>query len=209
MSSSTETGRAAETSVPLHPLLAQRWSPRAFDATAEVRDAQLAALFEAARWAPSWGNSQPARYVVGRRGDDTFELIRSTLSRGNSWAASASALVVGVAKSVGDEGDPLPYHAYSLGLATQNLVLQAVSDGLVAHQMAGFDAERARELLGVPDGFDPWVAIAVGTLGDAAELSESLQRKENASRVRNDLADLVFTAGWRNPVFPGDGTVRN
>ncbi|QGK68357.1 nitroreductase [Allosaccharopolyspora coralli] len=204
MSSSIETGRAAETSVPLHPILAQRWSPRAFDATAEVTDAQLAALFEAARWAPSWGNSQPARYVLGRRGDATFELIRSTLSRGNSWAGSASALVIGVAKSVGDEGDPLPYHAYSLGLATQNLVLQAVDEGLVTHQMAGFDADRARELLGIPDGFDPWVAIAVGTLGEVADLPESLQRKENAPRNRHDLAELVFTGDWQNPVFPGD-----
>src|SRR5438128_2744262 len=107
---STVVAKPADSSVPLHPLLAERWSPRALDAAVELTDRQYIALFEAARWAPSWGNTQPARYIAGRRGEDTFDRIHGTLSRGNrGWTAPAAALAIGVTRTLDDEGEPMPY----------------------------------------------------------------------------------------------------
>ncbi|RCW40273.1 nitroreductase [Halopolyspora algeriensis] len=194
--------KPADTSVPLHPLLAERWSPRGLDPDVELTDKQFTALFEAARWAPSWGNTQPARYIAGRRGDETFTRIHETLSRGNhGWAANAAALAIGVAQLVNDEGETMPYGEYGLGLASENLVLQAVSEGLVAHQMAGFDREAARTAFAVPDGFEPLVAIAVGGQGPIENLPEKLQEKESAPRLRKSLSEIVFSGSWGSPTF--------
>jgi nitroreductase len=198
----TGLAKPADSSVPLHPLLAERWSPRALDPAVELTDRQFTALFEAARWAPSWGNTQPARYIAGRRGDDTFERILGTLSRGNrGWAASAAALAIGVTQMVNDDGEPLPYGEYGLALASQNLVLQAVAEGLVAHQMAGFDRSVARSEFAIPDGFEPLVAIAVGSQGLIDALPERLRDKEVAPRSRHPLSELVFTGTWGSALF--------
>lgn len=195
-----ETGlvsKPTDSSVPLHPLLEQRWSPRSFEPATELSDAQFTALFEAARWAPSWGNTQPAHYIAGQRGEPTFDRIFSTLTRGNkSWAEPVSALVIGVAQAVNDEGEPMPYGEYGLGLATQNLVLQAVAEGLVTHQMAGFDREATRAEFAIPAEFEPLVAIAIGRQGPADALSDRLQEKEHAPRSRKDLSDVVYTGSW-------------
>ena len=194
--------KPADSSVPLHPLIAERWSPRALDPSVELTDAQFTALFEAARWAPSWGNTQPARYIAGRRGEDTFARIHGTLSRGNhGWTQPAAALAIGVARTLDDDGEPLPYGEYGLGLASQNLVLQAVAEGLVAHQMAGFDREKARAEFAIPEDFEPLVAIAVGGLGSPEGLPERLQQKEAAPRSRLPLEALVFTGTWGNGLF--------
>lgn len=201
----TEDGhhrKPADSAVPLHPLLAERWSPRSLDPSAELTDRQFTALFEAARWAPSWGNTQPARYLAGRRGDAAFERIRGTLSRGNhGWTGPAAALAIGVVRTTDDAGESLPYAEYGLALATQNLVLQAVAEGLVAHQMAGFDREAARTGFGIPAGFEPLVAIAVGGPASPDALDGRLREKELAPRSRLGLDEIVFSDGWGKPVF--------
>lgn len=193
--------KTADSSVPLHPLLAARWSPRALDPAVSVTDRQFTALFEAARWAPSWGNTQPARYIAGRRGEDTFDRIHETLSRGNhGWAGSAAALAIGVAR-ISEDGEAFPYGEYGVGLATQNLVLQAVAEGLVAHQMAGFDRQAVRAEFDVPSEFEPVVAIAVGGKASAEALPGKLREKENAARARKSLAELVFAGTWGDSAF--------
>lgn len=182
-----------------HPLIEQRWSPRWLDPSFEVTDQQLVAMLEAARWAPSYGNSQPARYIVGKRGDPTYAHIFESLSRRNqSWAHSASALMVAVAMTVNAKGD-LPLWEYGVGLATENLVLQAVAEGLVAHQMGGFNAEAVRVLFQLPAEAKPIVAIAVGKLGDRAAIPEDLQERELAPRKRLPLSEIAFTGEWGKP----------
>lgn len=190
-----------DTSVPLHDLLSTRWSPRALDPTAELTDDQLRALFEAARWAPSWGNTQPARFIVGRRGDETFGKIVETLTRGNlRWAPTASVLILGLALTELEEGKPMPYAEYGLGLAAQNLVLEAVNQGLVAHQMGGFSRPGAKAVFSLPDTVDPVVVIAVGKLADPADADPELLERDARPRTRKPLAELVFTE-WDKPAF--------
>jgi nitroreductase len=193
--------KTADTSVEVAPLIAARWSPRALDPTAEITDAQLRALLEAARWAPSYGNTQPARYLVGRRGDDTFTRIYGVLNSGNkAWTHAASVLLLGTVVLRNDKGD-IPLTEYGLGLASENLVLQAVAEGLVAHQMSGFDPDAARQVFALPDDVRPIVAIAVGRPGDPDQLDERRRARELAPGTRLSLGEIAFTGEWGRPAF--------
>lgn len=185
---------------PVHPLIAARWSPRALDPVAEVDESALEALFESARWAPSFGNTQPAVYLLGRRGDATFRRILAVLTPANQrWAGSAAALIIGVAATSNAKG-PLPYAEYGLALATENLVLQAVAEGLVAHQMAGFDRVAARDAFAIPADHDPLIAVAVGRLAPQ-ELGGEYAERDHRPRRRKPLSELA-RAEWDRPAFP-------
>ena len=194
--------KPAETSAPLADLIAERWSPRALDETADVTWDQVRALLEAARWAPSFGNTQPARYVVGLRGDDTYQRILATLTaRNQAWAHRAGALIVAVMVTRNEKGE-VPYAEYGLGLASQNLVLQAVAEGLVAHQMAGFDADAVAREFDLPDDAVPRVAIAVGTQADPSVLGdERAVHRERSVRRRLPLPEVAFTGTWGKAAF--------
>ena len=202
LSSLRDVEKPADTSVEVLPVIAARWSPRALDPAADVTDAQLRALLEAARWAPSYGNTQPARYLVGRRGDDTFTRIYGVLNSGNkAWTHTASVLLLGAVVLRNSKGD-IPLTEYSLGLASENLVLQAVAEGLVAHQMGGFNAETARVLFQLPEDAVPVIVIAVGRLGDRATIPDDLKDWELRERERLPLAETAFSGEWGSPAFP-------
>lgn len=182
----------------LHPLLAARRSPWSLDEHAEVTDRQLAAVLEAARWAPSNGNTQPWRFIVGRRGDAVFGKIYDVLRpRNRSWAGRAGVLLLGVYDLGGDR--PLRHAQYDLGQAVAHLSVQATHEGLVVHQMAGFDPDAAREAFGIPEGFVPFVAVAVGHLGDPGALPEDLAAKQSRPRRRRPLAETAF-GEWGVPL---------
>jgi len=181
-----------ERAVPLHPMIAARWSPRGLDPSAEITEPQLWSLFEAARWAASSGNLQPYRYLAGRRGSATFDRIFGVLKpRNQRWAGAASALVLGVAVLADDSGRPIPYGVYDLGQATAQLALQAVALGLVAHQMAGFFPDAARAEFGLPPNHQPTVAMAIGRLGSPDGLPEDLRARESRPRARRPLTETV------------------
>jgi nitroreductase len=197
----TNTDKAAETSVPVHPIIAARWSPRALDPDGQVGDAALRAMLEAARWAPSYGNTQPARYLVGRRGDDTYARIFELLSRRNKgWAWPAAALMLCCMVTTNEKGT-LPLPEYGAGLASENLVLQAVAEGVVAHQMGGFDKQAAKVVFELPAGVEPLAVIAVGTLGPPELLDDERRARELAPRKRIPLSELAFTGEWGKPAF--------
>jgi nitroreductase len=193
---------AADSSAPLHPLIAARWSARGLDPTATVTDVQIRSLFEAARWAASSGNLQPYRYLVGQRGSPTYERIFGVLKpRNQRWAGAAAALVLGVAVTADDTGRVMPYGVYDLGQATAQLALQAVADGLVAHQMAGFFPDAARVEFGLPANHEPTVVVAIGRLGSPDTLPDDLREREARPRWRRPLAETVFTGDYGTPAF--------
>lgn len=186
----------------VHPLIAARWSPRALDPGHEVSDDELSVLFDAATWAASRGNTQPARYLVGRRGTPTFAALLDVLRpRNQTWAAAASALAIGIAVTTIDDR-PNPHAWYDLGQATAQLALQAVALDLVVHQMAGFSADAARATFALPSGHEPAVAIAIGALGPVEALPPDLRAKEKRPRTRLPLSDTVFTGTYGTPAFP-------
>jgi nitroreductase len=177
----------------LHPLLAARRSSRAFDPQVEVTALELAALIEAARWAPSSRNTQPWRFVVGRREDDVYKRVLARLFPHNQrWAANAPLLLVGAHLTRSADGRELPHAAYDLGQAVAHLTVQAIALGLHVHQIAGFDADGVHSDLGLPDDVRVMVTVAVGRLTDPAGLPEDLRQREVAPRTRRPAATLLL-----------------
>lgn len=187
------SSKTATTRVPLHPLLAQRWSPRGFDGSASVGDEQLVALLEAARWAPSANNSQPWRFLVTRRDEPGFDRLHALLMPGNrSWAASAGALILVAAQTVDEQGRPRPWARYDTGQAVAALTVQAQHEELAVHQMGGFDSDGVRDAFALEGSLSPVVVLAVGRRDPEAQLSEPLATREQAPRTREPLDTLLL-----------------
>jgi nitroreductase len=194
--------KPAQNDYPIEPLLARRWSPRAF-ADRPLSGAELASLLEAARWAPSCFNDQPWSFIVAPRADaEAFERLSSCLVEANRvWAARAPVLLLSVARLAFARNDKPNRHAvHDVGLAVQSMALQATAMGLALHQMAGFDVERARTLLGLPEGHEPVAMIALGAPGDPETLPDDLRERERAPRTRKPLAELAFAGSFGQPL---------
>jgi nitroreductase len=188
----------------LLPVVLSRWSPRSFT-DREVRLADLARVFEAARWAPSSNNEQPWSYLVGLCGSEAHSRIVSTLMGFNqAWAPKAPVLIMGVAHTKFSRNDAPNYYAlYDLGAATAMLVLQATALGLATHQMGGFDKDVARQVFGVPEDYVFGSVMALGYQGEPAELAnEKLIANETAPRTRKTLTEIAFSA-WGEPAKLG------
>ncbi len=187
-----EHGSAHRTAAhPIYPLFLDRWSPRAMSGEA-LTETELMTLFEAARWAPSSGNFQPWRFLYARRDTDFWPPFLDLLKPSNrEWAARAGALVVVISRTHFEgDGRACVTHSFDSGAAWQNLALQAWLHNLVAHGMEGFDYERARRVLRVPEGYAVEAMIALGHPGNKAELSESLQKREKPNN-RRPLSETV------------------
>jgi nitroreductase len=185
--------KTANTVVPVHPLLSERWSPRGFDRDHRIDGDDLTALLEAARWAPSAGNSQPWRFLVTCRGESDHERLFGALHRGNQeWAGAASALILVAASTAADDGTPRPFALYDTGQAVAALVTQAQVQGLSVHQIGGFDQAAIRDAFGLEDSLTPVVIVAIGRLSPDAELPAHLAVREAAPRTRRPLSDLLL-----------------
>jgi nitroreductase len=180
-------------------LILRRWSPRAY-ADKEVTADELKRLFEAARWAASSSNEQPWRFLVGRRGDETYQKIFNALVEFNqAWARTAPVLVLAVAKmTFTQKGTPNRYGLHDTGAAMAILALQATANGLHTHSMAGFDNEQMRASFAIPSDYEMGAVTAIGYFGDPATLPEHLQKREISPRERKPLEEFVFSA-WEKP----------
>ena len=186
---------------PIHPLLAARWSPCAFS-DRPVAEADLRALFEAARWAASSYNEQPWRYIVATRSNaDEFARLLSCLVEGNQpWAKTAPVLALGcVSKNFARNGTPNAAAEHDLGAASASLSVEATARGLSVHQMIGILPDRARELYAIPDDAQALTGLAIGYLGDPASLPENYKQRDLAPRQRKQTADFVFSGRWGDP----------
>ncbi|WP_291045384.1 nitroreductase family protein [Herbiconiux sp.] len=186
--------RTAETSTPIHSTLAERWSPRSFEATEPLDEKRLTAALEAARWAPSANNSQPARFIVARRGTQEFATVVENLMGFNqAWADRAGALVVAVAETAGDDGAPRRWAEYDLGQAMAYFTVQAHHTGLHVHQMGGFDAAGLASAFGLPAHLVPLTVAAIGTLASPDALpDDTLRARELSPRTRLPLSTLLL-----------------
>jgi nitroreductase len=190
--------KPAENRHPIHELLRRRWSPVAFSERPVEMD-KLQSLLEAWRWAPSSFNEQPWALVVATRAEAAdFEKALGCLTEGNQkWARSAPVLLLTFAKAAFERnGKPNRHAWHDVGLAAMSLSVQATQLGLFAHQMAGIVPERIREAYGVPAGWEPATAIAVGYLGDLNLLAPELRDREMADRRRKGFAEFVFAGRW-------------
>jgi nitroreductase len=198
--------KVAETTYPVHDLVAHRWSPRAF-AEKPVETETLLSLLEAARWAASCFNAQPWRYLIAtkEKPDDYARLLSCLVEFNQQWAKSAPVLMISIAKTTFDHnGKPNAHSWHDVGQASASMAIQATALGLQIHQMAGFSAEKVRELYQLPAEFEPVAAIAIGYPGDPATLPENFREREVAPSSRNAIEAFAFTGNWGNPILPDD-----
>jgi nitroreductase len=188
----------AQTDYPVIEILKRRWSPRAFS-NQMVEPEKLRSLFEAARWAPSSFNEQPWSFILAtKQKPEEHALLLSCLAEKNQqWAQQAPVLMVSVAKlNFEKTGKPNRHAFHDVGLAMGNVLVQATALDLFVHQMAGFSPEKVREIYGVPDGFEPVAAIAIGYGADVEDLPETFRQAELGPRSRKPIQSFVFQGQW-------------
>lgn len=189
----TITAPRNATVAPIHEVLENRWSPRGFDATHEVSEAEIHSLIEAARWAPSAFNKQPWGFIVGRRGSENFAKIFDSLMGFNqTWNANVSALIVTLAR-VEIDGEPVVNAHYDLGQAAAHLTVQAEVMGLNVHQMTGFEVEKLTSQFEIPAGYEPYTVIAVGQHSTDESIDESIRERDASPRARNEVDEILIS----------------
>ena len=192
----TNPAKLAETDHPILPVLAERYSPYAFEPRPVETDKLLSCL-EAARWAASSYNEQPWRFILAVREDAaSFDTMVQCLVEANqAWAMNAGALIITVTRRTFSKNDkPNRVAEHDIGLAAGNLCVQAQSLGLHVHQMAGIDMTKCRLTYKIPDGYDPVTAIAIGYAADPAGFAgdEQLAERDKGARARMPLNEWVF-----------------
>ena len=198
--------KPAITQVPIHDLIANRWSGRAYDADKTVSQTQVISLLEAARWAPSCFGDQPWRFVVMNKSTHAaaWQKAFDCLAPSNqTWVKDTPMLVLVCADTLfGHNGQPNRWAQYDTGAAVENFCLQAEALGLMAHQMGGFNADTAREAFNVPPQFTLMAMISVGHAADISTISGEVLARETAERKRKPLEDLFFNGSWGKSLIP-------
>lgn len=192
--------KPAITAVEIAPALAERWSPRAIDASREVLHEQLLSLLEAARWAPSCFGEEPWRYIIWDRFADAESWQRALeclTPKNQAWAKNAPLLLLSLADpTFARNQHPNRWAQHDVGAASENLCVQASALGLVAHQMGGFDQQKIKIEFGIPSELTALAVIAIGHPGDPALLDEEQYGKEIGPRRRKPLAENFFVSRW-------------
>ena len=187
------------TAYDIHPLIRERWSPRAFDQK-PVSEEELKTVLEAGRWAPSSNNLQPWRIIYGLKETQTFDRILECLQPFNqSWVKNATVLMLGCFKKTNSKGQENFHALHDLGLFMANASLQAHHMGIGVHQMAGIHFEKAKKEFGFPEDYHVATGVALGYYGGDAknQLSEELVVQENKKRERKPQDDFVFNGNFK------------
>ena len=191
--------KPAITEQPIHSILSERWSSRAYDPDQLVSQESFLSLMEAARWSPSCMGDQPWQFITFHKKDATsWTQALNCLSVGNqNWAMDASILILACARqSFSNNEKPNRWNQYDTGAACENICLQATSLGLVAHQMGGFDVEKSRQLFQIPGQYDLMSFIAIGYPLAIEKISAEALVKEKEARKRKPLREIFYTNQW-------------
>jgi nitroreductase len=185
--------KRAKTDYPVSEIIAKRWSARAFSPR-PVENTKLLSILEAARWAPSSRNEQPWRYIVFTTDNPKMlKKAQSVLKEINDYAKRAPILICAIAKKTYSEnGNPNRLHFHDLGAANENMFLEAFNQGLIMHEMGGFDVQKAREVFNVPEDYEVGIMIAIGYQDTYHVLPDRLKEKVFTPRVRKPLSEIVF-----------------
>jgi nitroreductase len=180
----------------INPVFVNRWSPRGMTGE-ELDDEDLMALFEAARWAPSY-NNQPWRFIYAKRNTESWNRLFDLLVEGNkTWAKDSAALVVLISrKNFEYNGKPSVTHQLDAGAAWENLALEACFRGIVTHGMEGFDYQRARQELDIPKDYYVMAMIAIGKKGSKEKLPTPLRDRESPTD-RKPLTEIIVEGKYR------------
>ena len=192
--------KEANNQFPLLDIQKKRWSPRAFSSQA-VEKEKLQSLFEAARWSASGGNQQPWRFIVGLKGDETYQKILQVMEDSNAeWAITAPVVVLTIGNTlINSKKGANSLSMYDVGQSVAHLSIQATALGLYVHQMSGLYPDKAVDVFAIPEDFKPLTIFTVGYLGDPGQLSPYNQKRELAPRERLGFDELVFTDKFGNP----------
>lgn len=197
--------KPAQTRAPIHPLLASRWSPRAFDGNKPVPEETRTAMAEAARWAPSCFGAEPWRFVFCDKyaNPEAWQRMLECLAEGNrQWAKNAPLFVlVCAARVFARDGSPNRHGGYDSGAAAFSLTLEAEHRGLRCHQMGGFDGKAAATAFNVPETYECMSVVAIGEQADASRLENDLRERENAERARAAPEENVFDGEWGRKLY--------
>jgi nitroreductase len=194
--------KIAKPNHPVLPVIAERWSPYAYDPRPVEREKLLSCL-EAARWAPSSYNEQPWTFILAERTDETeFARLLDCLVEGNrAWAKNAGVLMLTVVSRLFNKnGKPNRAAEHDIGLAAGNMVLQATALGLQAHQMIGIEPAKVRASYRVPDTHEPLTAIAIGYPAAVQPgTTDPLGQRDLNPRTRKQFSEFVISSAWGQP----------
>ena len=198
----TDHPKLAKAERPILPVIAARFSPYAFEPRPVEREKLLTCL-EAARWAPSSFNEQPWTFILAERTDPAaFTQAVDCLVEGNrGWAKNVGVLLLTiVSKLFSKNGKPNRAAEHDIGLAAENMVLQATALGLQGHQMIGIEAAKIRAAYKIPETHEPLTAIALGYAAAVQPgTADPLAQRDLSPRARKPLSEIVISGGWGQP----------
>lgn len=197
------SNKHAQTLPSVHPLIRERWSPRSFEPR-DISASDLEAILEAGRWAASSYNEQPWRFIVARRSEPAFQKMLDLLIPFNqSWVKNTSALVFTFASKTFRQNGKENLHAlHDTGAAATQMMLQATALGLAAHGMSGYDRDRTRKELNIPDDYELGAFFAFGYEAppEKLKMDEKTVQSESAPRQRKPLGELAFSGSFGQPL---------
>ncbi|MGA6922824.1 MAG: nitroreductase family protein [Nitrososphaeraceae archaeon] len=194
--------KMAKADYPISEIISRRWSARAFS-TRHVEKSKLLSILEAARWAPSSRNEQPWRYIVFTNSNpEKLKKAQSVLKEINDYAKRAPILICAITKrTYSDNEIPNRLHFHDLGAANENMFLEAFNQGLIMHEMGGFDLQKAKEVFNIPEDYEIGVMIAIGYQDTYHVLPDRLKEKAFTPRIRKPLSKIAFIEELDNGII--------
>jgi len=174
-------------------VISKRASVRAFDSSKTVSRDQIEAILEAACSAPSAMNTQPWRFYIAETADEKRNVM-DAMSAHNAWANEAYAFIILLADLRTAYNPNERKYYIDIGLCLENLLLEAVNQGLAACPCSAFDSDKLYKLLNIPEHLEPLIIVPIGYEANGNTL-EKLRKKYGSVIERS-----MHKRGGRNSI---------